>query len=159
MTADITHIRRATLADLELVAPLFDAYRQFYERPADLDLARNYIEARMRDNDSVIFLATNTNEDGGEKALGFTQLYPTYCSVSATNVWVLYDLFVDPSARRQGIAQALMAEAKKLGEASGAAWLKLETAVTNKAGQALYERLGWHRDTDFYTYHLPLGEN
>ncbi len=33
-----THL--ATPADLDVLAPLFDAYRQFYAQPADLALAR-----------------------------------------------------------------------------------------------------------------------
>ncbi len=156
MTEETVQIRRATMADVDLIAPLFDAYRQFYERPADLVLARDYIEARLKNDESVIFLAT-AMKDGAEIGLGFTQLYPSFCSVSAQNVWVLYDLFVDPNARRTGVAKRLMKEAKKHGRETGAAWLKLETALTNRPGQALYESLGWHRDNDFYTYHLPLG--
>jgi len=156
MTEETVQIRRATVADVDLIAPLFDAYRRFYERPADHGLAHEFIEARLKNSESVIFLAT-ASKDSSETALGFTQLYPTFCSVSAQNVWVLYDLFVDPNARRTGVAKKLMSEAKKLGEESGAAWLKLETALTNKPGQRLYESLGWERDNEFYTYHLPLG--
>lgn len=28
-------VRQATIFDLDVVAPLFDAYRQFYRKPAD----------------------------------------------------------------------------------------------------------------------------
>jgi hypothetical protein len=34
--------------------------------------------------------------------------------------------------------------------------LQLETAITNRPGQSLYEDLGWERDEEFYTYHLEL---
>ena len=40
-------VRQATIADLELIVPLFDAYRQFYRRPADLDLARRFLRDRF----------------------------------------------------------------------------------------------------------------
>lgn len=41
-------IRRAELGDTELVAPLFDLYRQFYEKPADPALATHFIADRLR---------------------------------------------------------------------------------------------------------------
>jgi hypothetical protein len=31
-------VRQATILDLDLLAPLFDAYRQFYRKPSDLNL-------------------------------------------------------------------------------------------------------------------------
>ena len=49
-----------------------------------------------------------------------------------------------------------MHAAKELGVETGAAWLKLETAHTNIAGQALYESLGWEKDNEFYSYFLHL---
>ena len=36
------HITRATIEDVDAVAPLFDAYRRFYEQPADLPRAARY---------------------------------------------------------------------------------------------------------------------
>jgi hypothetical protein len=33
-------VRQASIFDLDLIAPLFDAYRQFYRKPADPALAR-----------------------------------------------------------------------------------------------------------------------
>lgn len=147
-------IIRADPSHLDLIAPLFDAYRQFYEQPADLTKARNFIEARLKNDDSVIFLALDP--DGA--AIGFTQLFPSFCSVAAKNVWSLEDLFVSPRARRTGAARALMNRAKQLGNETGAAWLRLQTAVTNIAGQTLYESQGWDRDTEFYTYFLSLDD-
>jgi len=142
----MTEIIKADLSNLSEIAPLFDAYRQFYDQKPDL------IGERLKNYESVIFLA----RDNTEKPVGFTQLYPTFCSVAANNVWVLYDLFVAPEARRQGVAQQLMGAAKTLGADTDAAWLKLETGVTNKPGQALYEKLGWERDNEFYTYFQEL---
>ena len=84
-------IRRASLDDLDLVAPLFDAYRRFYSQPGDLRRARaRSCDARLQRDESVIFLAEL--DDG--TAAGFTQLYPMFSSVRTARLWVLNDLFV-----------------------------------------------------------------
>lgn len=48
--------RIATLVDLEVVASLFDAYRQFYQQQPDLVLARHFIEARLRNDESLAWV-------------------------------------------------------------------------------------------------------
>lgn len=147
-------VRRAITTDIDELAPLFDAYRQFYEQSPDLVLARSFLKERLERDQSVIFLARDKNK----RVIGFTQLYPTFCSVEARNVWVLYDLFVDPASRRHGAARRLMNAAQAFGADTGAAWLKLETAVTNIPGQALYENQNWRRDDAFLTYYFDLGD-
>ena len=69
---------RATMGNAGDVAALFDAYRVFYEQASDVPAARAFIEARLRSDDSVIFLAV----DEQERALGFVQLYPSFSSIS-----------------------------------------------------------------------------
>ena len=56
----------------------------------------------------------------------------------------------------QGVGEALMNAARAYAEARGACGLQLETAKTNLAGQALYERLGYVRDELYLTYWLSL---
>jgi ribosomal protein S18 acetylase RimI-like enzyme len=145
--------RPAEARDLEAVAALFDAYRQFYEKPADLALARRYITERFQRRESVILVAENAAGD----IVGFTQLYPAFCSVLADRTYVLYDLFVTPSARGTGAGRALMEAAEAHARKTGAARLQLETAKTNRIGQSLYESCGWERDELFYVYSKTLG--
>ena len=145
--------RPAQLRDLESVAVLFDAYRQFYEKPADLALARRYLTERFQRQESVILVA----EDAGSKLVGFTQLYPAFCSVLADRTFVLYDLFVAATARGTGAGRALMEAAEAHARRNGAARLELQTAKTNVIGQTLYESCGWQRDNDFYVYSKGLG--
>jgi len=152
---DNVKIIRAEPDHVDLIAPLFDAYRQFYDCPPDLEKARNYIDERLRNDESVIFLALENN-GGANIGLGFTQLYPTFCSVDAARVWVLYDLFVRDDARRRGIGRQLMERARELGEETGAAWIGLETAINNLSAQALYESLGYKKDVEFHHYILSL---
>ena len=145
-------IRPAEERDLPVVAVLFDAYRQFYEMPADLPLARRYLGERFERGESVILVA----EDAGGELIGFTQLYPAFCSVLADRTYVLYDLFVTPAARGTGAGRALMEAAEAYARAHGAARLQLQTAVTNVVGQSLYESCGWKRDELFYVYEKGL---
>ncbi len=146
------HTRQATIDDLDQIAPLFDAYRQFYGQPADLALARGFLTERLRHQQSVIFLAL----DAAGAAVGFTQLYPSFSSVNAGRIYVLNDLFVAPSARRRGIAAGLLCHAADFGRAIGAVRLSLSTALDNAAAQKLYETMGWQRDEKFCHYDLPL---
>ena len=150
MNANVT-IRRAHPADLPSLATLFDLYRQFYECPADLDAAKNWLQYNMDAQRSVVFTA-----DTGSKLVGFTQLYPALCSVDLVEYYVLYDLFVLESARRQGVARALMNAASHWAREQGAARLDLETARDNTAGQALYRSLGYTLDEVFLKFSLDL---
>ncbi|HEY1015460.1 MAG TPA: GNAT family N-acetyltransferase [Herpetosiphonaceae bacterium] len=143
-------IIHATPDHLPAVAPLFDAYRQFYRQPPDLPAALEFLGQRLANRESVIFLALD-----GDEPLGFVQLYPSFSSVSLRRLWILNDLFVAPAARGRGAATALITQACDFARADGAKGLVLETAADNPA-QQLYERLGWQRDTDFYHYSLNL---
>lgn len=145
----IVEIRRAGPDDLDLVTPLFDAYRQFYDLPSDVAAARAYLGFRMVAGDSVVFLATD-----GRAALGFTQLYPALDSLSLRPYVYLSDLYVAPGARRTGAGRRLLQRARQYAEEMGAARLELQTARSNVAAQALYASLGWARDDQFVIYTL-----
>ena len=145
------NVKRATLDDIKEVAGLFDAYRVFYKQQSDLKLATNFISERIKNEESVIFLA----HDESGKALGFTQLYPTFSSVSAKRGWVLNDLFVSLTARRLGVGKKLMDAAKVFALGTNAKGIGLETAVDNFNAQALYESLGYEKDNNIY-YFLNL---
>jgi ribosomal protein S18 acetylase RimI-like enzyme len=145
------HIRRATAADVDLVAPLFDGYRQFYGCSPDLDLARRFLRKRIEAGESVVFVATLE-----DKAVGFFQLYPTFTSIGARRAWILNDLFVTPEARRQGVGRALMDAARSFAEEMGAAWLELATAKDNGRAQALYRSCGYKKDEVYDRFKLTL---
>lgn len=144
-------IRPVHLTDLPQLAQLFDLYRQFYRQPPDLALAQQFLQARLAEASSHIFVA----EQGG-RLLGFTQLYPLFCSVAARPYYLLYDLYVGADARGQGLGEALLRRAAQFGAEQGADRLELATALDNATAQRLYQRLGWQRDNDFYHYSLPL---
>jgi ribosomal protein S18 acetylase RimI-like enzyme len=145
-------VRRATAADLDRVVPLFDAYRQFYRKPSDRELARRFIAERFERGDSTILLAV---ADGVE-AVGFVQLFPSLSSGAAARIFILNDLYVAPSARKSGVGRALLQAAAAFGRSEGAVRLTLSTELGNAPAQALYESAGWRPDTDFRVYHLLL---
>jgi GNAT superfamily N-acetyltransferase len=148
----MTIIRKATAADAALVAPLFDAYRQFYGKPAEPELSLRFIGERLACGDSTVFVAI---DDSGQ-ALGFTQLYPSFSSVSAGRIFILNDLFVAPQGRGAGIGRALLDAAAAFGREQGALRLSLSTARTNTTAQGLYESLDWVRDEAYYQYSFKL---
>ena len=145
-------VRIAGSSDIDQLADLFDQYRQFYACPPDLGAAKSWIAENFERGRSTIFVAGD-----GHQLIGFTQLYPALCSVDLVEYFVLYDLFVAPSARRQGIARALMNAASEWATAQGAARLDLETARDNYPGQALYRDLGYELDEVFLKFRLDLG--
>jgi GNAT superfamily N-acetyltransferase len=151
MSQNEVSVRQATIFDLERIVPLFDAYRQFYRRPSDPELARRFLRERFQHSESVIFLA---EEDGAE--IGFTQLFPSFSSASAARIFILNDLFVIPEGRRKGVGSLLLRAAARFAREVGAIRLALSTEVTNENAQALYEREGWERETQFYSYNLTL---
>ncbi|MEJ2792266.1 GNAT family N-acetyltransferase [Iodobacter sp. LRB] len=145
-------IRYANLDDLNQLAPLFNAYRIFYQQESNLQIAHDFLQQRLAFNESVILLASDQEGNG----LGFIQLYPSFCSIAAARVWVLYDLFVDEAARGQGISRLLMEKARLHAIQTGAVRLDLSTAHSNQRAQALYESLGYKADQTYRYYSLEI---
>lgn len=144
-------VKKASEADLEQLVPLFNGYRVFYKQASNPEAARNFLAQRFQKKDSIIFIAVASDGTG----LGFTQLYPSYSSVSMQRTYILNDLFVASEARKKGVGEALMEAAKKFAIAEGSKGLTLETDHDNPA-QKLYQRLGWKKDTqvNHYTWEI-----
>ena len=81
-------IVKAEEKDLEELGRLFNLYRIFYEEEDDLEKASRYISERFNRGDSEILVA----QEGNTELAGFVQLYPSFCSVSAVPILILYDL-------------------------------------------------------------------
>jgi len=158
------HIRLATLEDLESLIPLFDGYRVFYRQVSDYDKARMFLKDRLTHNDSVIYIAfaksnvrdsRPTGERSGkadsETAVGFTQLYPIFSSVSMEPMYILNDLYIHTDYRSKGIGQALIHTVKDLCRKERQKGIVIQTETTNPA-QHLYERLGFTKDPDLHYF-------
>lgn len=149
-------VKQADLTDLESISKLFDRYRVFYQQTSDIESSRTFIKERIKNQQSVIFLALEIDEDNVHHPLGFVQMYPSFSSVSMKKLWILNDLYVETSARKKGIATKLMGTAKEYAKETGAKGLILETSVSNYQAKRLYESIGFKKDvhSDHYEFIL-----
>ncbi|RHX92466.1 GNAT family N-acetyltransferase [Leptospira stimsonii] len=147
------NIRKVAISDLNQVSLLFDEYRQFYKKESDLSGAFHFLEERISKEESCIFVALSEDE---KLFYGFTQLYPSFTSLSMKRTWILNDLFVRPEYRKKGIAKALIVQAATLARSMDAKYLSLSTARDNRNAQRLYESLGFVKDEEFFYYSLTV---
>ncbi|MBM7648827.1 ribosomal protein S18 acetylase RimI-like enzyme [Bacillus ectoiniformans] len=141
---EIRHLTHEELSDASF---LLNEYRIFYKQPSDLEAAAQFLKERLDHKDSIVYIAVI-----GEEAVGFVQLYPTFSTVALKPAYILNDLYVLPSAREKGVAQALINQCYDYCEQNNARYITLETAVTNKNAQKLYEKMGMRTDDDVYHY-------
>jgi GNAT superfamily N-acetyltransferase len=147
------------MGDADSIAPLFDAYRQFYGAAPDLAGARAFIAARLERDESVVLLARALSQASEPaSAVGFAQLYPSFSSVSLGPIIVLNDLFVLPSWRRSSVARSLVEETARHGERVGAIRIHLSTQFTNVPARRLYQSLEFVADEEFVHLSLSLRE-
>ena len=141
----VLQIKQASIDDINIVAPLFNAYRIFYNQASDMAGTTNFLYERIVKNQSTLFIAFINGE-----AVGFTQLYPIFSSLSLRPALLLNDLYIAERVRKLGITKALLNKAKEFGKQNNAGWLLLETAFDNYNTQSLYEKNGWIKQTDFF---------
>ncbi|MCL4154330.1 UNVERIFIED_CONTAM: hypothetical protein GTU68_013397 [Idotea baltica] len=134
-------IRKAQLADLNHLVPLFNAYRVFYQQESDEAAALRFLTERFTLFESVIFLAFKE-----ETVIGFVQLFPTYSSVTLQRSLILNDLYVMPAHRGQSVGSQLLLHCQNYAQTKAYKGLLLETAHDNPARE-LYQKLGWKLDT------------
>ncbi|MEC6797172.1 GNAT family N-acetyltransferase [Photobacterium sp. S4TG1] len=141
-------VKKATLNDLNKVVPLYKEYLTFYHVDYSEKNPQKYLEERLSNNESVIYYIV----DKDDNYVGFTQLYPLFCSLEMNRTWLLYDLFVAESARSHGVAQLLLNQADELAKETDASFIMLSTAVDNLKAQNLYEKNDYEKDVEFFTY-------
>ncbi|WBU89429.1 GNAT family N-acetyltransferase [Cellulophaga omnivescoria] len=139
-------VKKATVKDISSIAPLFNNYRIFYKQESNLEAATLFLKERLTKEQSHIFIAFK-----GVEAVGFTQLYTSYSSVSLLPIFILNDLFVDANHRSKNIGAALLQKAQEFCLFNNYKGIALETATNNPA-QKLYEKLNWKKDTNSFHY-------
>nr|WP_121272587.1 GNAT family N-acetyltransferase [Pedobacter schmidteae] len=132
---------KATIASLEDAAMLFDQYRVFYRQPSDYERGRKFLQERINNGESYIFLAYVAG-----KAVGFVQLYQLFHYIKLEKQWLLSDLFVHPEYRGIGLSVAIIERCKQWCDETKSCGLMLETEKTNDIGNQLYPRCGFEYD-------------
>ena len=145
-------IIKANVNHIKQVGELFDLYRQFYKYVSNINESTDYISERMKNNESIIFIATNKQKE----VMGFVQLYETFGSLDLGKIIILYDLYVKKDHRKNKIGRQLMLKSHEYAKKINAKRIQLSTATDNFIGQSLYESLGYVKDADFYTYDFEI---
>ncbi|WP_312508116.1 GNAT family N-acetyltransferase [Chryseobacterium culicis] len=141
--------RKAILSDLPQLAELFDQYRVFYHKTTDIPAATNFLQERLENKDSEIFVA-----EENDALTGFVQLYPIFSSTRMQRYWLLNDLYVNKDHRGKGYSKELIEKAKELCRSSKACGILLETGKNNDIGNQLYPSCGFERydSVNFYEW-------
>ena len=146
-------VRPVTHDDLPALLGLIGDYQRFYGNTA-VDGAHNaeFFGRFVAPSDRGMLIAAY--DDDGAPA-GYTCLYWTYSSVSATDVVLLNDLYVAPSHRGAGVGEALIAAARDVAVERGCSHLRWATTLDNRRAQRLYERVGAERIA-LFEYEIDL---
>lgn len=132
---DSLRIERLRPDDRLAWEPLARGYKAFYE--TELDDA-GYEAAWCRLLAGGPMLALGAWQAGRLVGLAHAVFH---CSTWAPQVCYLQDLYVDESARRQGVAAALIAELAAHARSRGASRLYWLTHESNARARALYDRV------------------
>ncbi len=140
------NIIQAKEEHIPILIPLLNKYRIFYGQNSDEPGAGRFLEARIKNKDSTIFIAFYNGSPAG-----FTQLYSTFSTVNLKPLFILNDLYVYNEFRKKGIGEELLNSAKNYCILLDYKGLALETAINNPT-QKLYKRLGWKKNTSSLYY-------
>lgn len=102
-------IFKAEQWNIDLLSPLFDAYRLANGMTENPQRVYTFLSNRIRFNESMFFIAL----DDSQQAVGFVQLYPRLSSLQLQRYWQLTDIFVSASSNQAEITAALIAKAKE----------------------------------------------
>jgi len=137
-------IRPITADDFSLVEPMLAAYQEFYE-VEDIDPERNrdFFSRFIGSNHSGWLLGAWDSE----ALVGFGCFYRHKSSLTATNIVLMNDLYVDEAARGKGAGRALIEAGVELAREWGASHLSWATAPDNHTAQKLYDSFDVEKST------------
>lgn len=138
--------------ELERLLPLIAAYQRFYE-VEEIDEGRNrtFFSRFIAPSEDGMLLGAW--RDG--QLLGYACLYWTFTSLVPAEIVLMNDLYVDPSARGEGIGRALIEASTAVARDRGAHHLQWVTAPDNRTAQRLYDSTSATAEPSI-EYELPL---
>ncbi|MET0999033.1 MAG: GNAT family N-acetyltransferase [Marmoricola sp.] len=146
MTAVV--VRPIEPADHDVWAPLFAAYREFYELEAEPEVVERvwgWLQDPAHEENALVAAV-----DGDVVGFAHHRLY-SRPSEGATGLF-LDDLFTAPQVRGRGVGRALINRLTELARERGAAKVRWVTAPDNTVAQRLYDDVADR--TDWLTYDL-----
>ncbi|MEA2143200.1 MAG: hypothetical protein QOI64_1630 [Solirubrobacteraceae bacterium] len=146
-------VRPITQGDLPALLALIADYQRFYGNAAPDDEHNSAFFGGFVAPGERGMLIGAYDDDGS--VAGYTCLYWTYSSISATDVVLLNDLYVAPSRRGAGVGEALIAAATDVARERGCSHLRWCTELHNRRAQRLYERVGADRIA-LFEYEIDL---
>jgi GNAT superfamily N-acetyltransferase len=139
-------------AQLERLLPMIADYQRFYGVEV-IDEARNrafFTRFIAPSDDGMLIAAWH-----GDELVGYACLYWSFTSLVPAETVLMNDLYVDPSARGQGVGRALIEASAAIARKRGAHHLEWATAPDNHTAQRLYDAIGAKRST-WIEYDLDL---
>jgi GNAT superfamily N-acetyltransferase len=133
------------------VAAVFDQYRQHYGEPAAPEDSRKWLAEQLARNRLVIF-AAHIDDD----VVGLATVADLPASLRLRSFWQIRDLFVVPSARRKGVARALLSAVREAATQAHALRLSVQTESDNNRAISLYLTSGFSPLEGFDTLSMPL---
>lgn len=133
---------------------LYHGYAQFYKVPMNDDILQT-VWAWIQDDGNPFYGLLAKDENG--QALGLMHCRQMPSPLRGALVGFLDDLFVLPSARGQGVVEALYESLQQVGRDNGWPLIRWITADNNYRGRAVYDKLA--EKTHWVTYQMPVGQS
>jgi GNAT superfamily N-acetyltransferase len=119
-------------------AQLMDTYRQHYGANPAPEAVERWMRNQVIGERMRVYVA-----GPGDRVRGLCSVAVVPAALTLRTVWLLRDLYVDPSARHTGVARALLAHVADEARTEGAHRLSLQTEATNDRALQLYAKAGF----------------
>jgi GNAT superfamily N-acetyltransferase len=130
---------------------LLDEYRQHYGANPAPEAVERWMREQVISGLMRVYVA-----GPGDRVDGVCTVAVVPASLTLRTVWLVRDLYVDPGARRGGVAQALLRRVADAARGEGAHRLSLQTEATNGRALELYAKAGFEPVTDVALLHRIL---
>jgi|SRR5690606_18576529 len=135
----LVKVRLAQASDAAGIGAIYPAFLASYGHHSDSETSGQFVARLLTEPWVKFFVAT----EGTNNVVGFLAGTLTYSAVSQRNAFVLNDLFVRPSARRRGIAKALLAELEYYSLRNGFAKLFVEVSGEAETVIGVFKNSGY----------------
>ena len=137
-------IRKLAASDLHLLEAMLTLFGEAFEEPDTYGAARpgRKYASSVLGNDLFVALVAMK----GEQVVGGLAAYELPKFEQERSEYYIYDLAVDRTHRRHGIATALIDELRKIAAGRGAYVIFVQADYADQAAIALYSKLGVRED-------------